>query len=66
MNMNAVTGYGIISAVLTLSISSEGGQFFSGTTAVIFGILGITMEIADRIERKKVAKRGNELSGPSR
>lgn len=64
--MNAVTGYGIISAVLTLSISSERGQFFSGTTAVIFGILGITMEIADRVEKRKVAKRGNNVSGPPR
>lgn len=64
--MNAVTGYGIISAVLTLSISSEGGQFVSGTCAVVFGVLGITMEIVDRVEKRKVAKRGNELSGPSR
>lgn len=64
--MNAITGYGIISAVLTLSISSEGGQFVSGMSALVLGVLGIIMEIADRVEKRKVAKRGNELSGPSR
>lgn len=64
--MNAATGYGIISAVLTLSVSSERGQFLSGTCAVVFGVLGIAMEIADRVEKRKVAKRGNDLSGPPR
>ena len=64
--MNAVTGYGIISAVLTLSIDSEGGQFVSGMAAVAFGVLGITMEIADRVEKRKVIKNGDDLPDPSR
>lgn len=62
--MSALTGYGIISAILTLSISSEGGQIASGATAVIFGVLGIAMEVADRTKERGVCH-GRSDPGPS-
>lgn len=64
--MNAVTGQGIIAAILCVAMENRFAEWGMGICAVIMGGLGIAVEIADRIERKKVAKRGNELSGPSR
>ena len=64
--MNAVTGHGIISAILCVAMESRFSELLMGACAVVFGFMGVAMEIADRMERKKVIDNGNDVSRTSR
>lgn len=51
--MNAWTGHAIASAILTHSMSNREAKFLMGCFTVFLGLIGIVLELADRIERKK-------------
>lgn len=51
--MNAWTGLSIALAILTHSMENGASEFIMGFMTVFVGMVGIVMELADRIERKK-------------
>ncbi len=64
--MSAITGYGIISAILCTVVEENISKFIFGFVALLFGVVGIAMEVADRIKREKGVPHGNDIPGPSR
>lgn len=64
--MNAVTGHGVISAILCVAMENRFSEWFMGVCAVVFGFMGVAMEVADRMEKRKVIKNGDDLPDPSR
>lgn len=64
--MNAITGHGIISAILCTVVEENISKFIFGSCALLFGIMGIAVEISDRIQRSKGVPDGNRIPGPSR
>lgn len=63
--MSAITGYGIISAILCTVVEENISKFIFGFAALLFGAVGIAMEVADRIDKKKGVSNGNDIPGPS-
>lgn len=64
--MNAHTGNGIIWAILCTVMEENISKFISGFAALIFGAVGIAMEVADRVDKKKGVPHGDDIPGPSR
>lgn len=60
--MNAITGHGIISAILCVAVENGFSKWLMGVCAVVFGFMGVAMEVADRMEKRKVIENGNDVS----
>lgn len=64
--MNASTGYGIISAILFTGMQTSPARFVFGGLALALGILGMLIDLADRVKKNKEEDGGCSVSDTPR